>query len=718
MKRGRKHRKTKQSTGPQEMKQERELSPPPSPPACGWNCIPKMSLFRKKGRKQERQKEEEQLRQLQTERREMELTNKETTQKRKKERQTKKMEQQNDEIRDLEEAVRLLDEEIQAFRERKKELKRELNTLKKKIAGVEMKTAKIRQTKREWKREMEAMKERMVQEEKQREEKRTGQRDYICKEIVINVVKTDREMEEKKEKREDKKMAAVDEKQDVITERKSEEELLEEMEKQREEERLKERRGSQEAIETGKEVMIEMENLQMEPAAPSTSRNNVVQRVLSSVLSSVHAGVQSIMEFRKKFSAQPVEVEEEEVKVKSPPRPLVPLGAPTGVLTIHIRSCRDFRKNTHVQEDTQCMVKITVGRTVKCSRLQPFEENLIFNEVKHFSIQIQKEEALGVQLSSSVKVDLISFDGDSPVPKLMGSTTIGLKEVLNQKSSVDQQTDLRLGSKKVCKLDAGLTFTYGSFGYGYSHQMKHPGRKMDKLVEESLFLRCPPPEDRRDPHYNVVTPCTSSSVSIMSSCSAQCRVSTGIINCMDRRGRLSQLNKALENCETGEDRVQLLEGLILKTRPRTSSPCTMNQTPEIRSKEAEERRREANITEHKVTSLRPTAGESPQASDTAAQPDFQSPAQMVCPVSSSAGIAQPALALISNSTILFPSTQHSTHLHLSQQSIAILMFNFVSVDSSSFFFVLAVFRWIFLICLPTSDLTSVCAHDDEYWQPH
>ncbi|KAL6490366.1 hypothetical protein MHYP_G00007110 [Metynnis hypsauchen] len=575
MKRGRKHRKTKQSTAPQEMKHERELSPPPSPPACGWNCVPKMSLFRKKGRKQERQKEEEQLQQLQTERREMELTNKETTQKRKKERQRKKMEQENDEIRDLEEAVRLLDEEIQAFRERKKELKRELKTLKKKIAGVEMKT---RQTK-EWKKEMEAMKDRMVQEEKQREEKRTGQKEVICKEIVITVVKTDREMEEKKEKREDKKMAAVNEKQDVIKERKSEEELLEEMEKQREEGRLKESRGSQEVIETGKEVMIEMENLQMEPAAPSTSRKNVVQRVLSSALSSVQAGVQSIMEFRKKFSAQPVQVEEEELKVKS--CPLVPLGAPTGVLTIHIRSCRDFRKNTHVQEDTQCMVKITVGRTVKCSRLQPFKENLIFNEAKHFSIQIQKEEALGVQLSSSVKVDLISFDGDSPVPKLMGSTTISLKEVL-YKSSVDQQTDLRLGSKKVCKLDTGLTFTYGSFGYGYSHQMKHPGRKMDKLVEESLFLRCPPPEDRRDPHY------------IMSSCSAQCRISAGVINCMDRRGRLSQLNKALEDCETVEDRVQLLEGLILKTRPRTSSPCTMNQTPEIRSKETEERRREEN----------------------------------------------------------------------------------------------------------------------------
>ncbi|KAL7834868.1 hypothetical protein SRHO_G00291150 [Serrasalmus rhombeus] len=76
---------------------------------------------------------------------------------------------------------------------------------------------------------------------------------------------------------------------------------------------------------------------------------------------------------------------------------------------------------------------------------------------------------------------------------------------------------------------------------------------MEKLVEESLFLRCPPPEDRRDPHYNVMTPCTPSSMNIMSLMQqdAQCRISDDVINCMERRGSVSQLHKALEDCETG-----------------------------------------------------------------------------------------------------------------------------------------------------------------------
>ncbi|KAL6463568.1 hypothetical protein MHYP_G00279590 [Metynnis hypsauchen] len=57
-----------------------------------------------------------------------------------------------------------------------------------------------------------------------------------------------------------------------------------------------------------------------------------------------------------------------------------------------------------------------------------------------------------------------------------------------------------------------------------------------------------------------------------------------------------------------------------------------------------------------MTSLRLTAGERPQTSDT----DFQSPALVVSPVSSSARIpaSHPDLAFISS--ILFLSTQHNT----------------------------------------------------------
>ncbi|KAL7857537.1 hypothetical protein SRHO_G00164360 [Serrasalmus rhombeus] len=156
-----------------------------------------------------------------------------------------------------------------------------------------MKISNTRQTEEEWNRE------------KQREDVRTReteeQRADISTEVVVTVVK--REMEEKKEKQDDGKIAAVSEQQEVMKEKKSEEEQVPELEKQREEEWLEEDRERQEAVESRKEVIIEMENLE------------------------------------------------------------------TGVLTVHIRSCRDFSKTTRIQKGCQCMVRITVGDMVKCSML-------------------------------------------------------------------------------------------------------------------------------------------------------------------------------------------------------------------------------------------------------------------------------------------------------------------------------------------------------------
>ncbi|KAL7838212.1 hypothetical protein AOLI_G00266160 [Acnodon oligacanthus] len=155
------------------------------------------------------------------------------------------------------------------------------------------------------------------------------------------------------------------------------------MEKQREEEQLKERRASQ-AIESGKEVMIEVENLQMEPAAPSTSRNNVVQRVLSSVLSSIHSGVQSIME--------PVQVEEEELKVKSPLHPLVPLGAPKK----NVQVC--CHNGLHREERQSNIVEEALPNTAAGSLLEP-DDSALSLDISRFLPSLtdrllQKEESV------------------------------------------------------------------------------------------------------------------------------------------------------------------------------------------------------------------------------------------------------------------------------------------------------------------------------------
>ncbi|KAL7832631.1 hypothetical protein SRHO_G00296490 [Serrasalmus rhombeus] len=124
----------------------------------------------------------------------------------------------------------------------------------------------------------------------------------------------------------------------------------------------------------------------------------------------------------------------------------------------------------------------------------------------------------------------------TPALRIIGRDSIKLQEIL-KKSSVSHQFDLRLGRQKVCKLDAELVFTYGSLGYGYSPQIKHAGRTMENLVENSLFPRCPPDQEQRDPYCNVITPSTLPGLDIIPSVMQQdtprgteSRISAGLMD--------------------------------------------------------------------------------------------------------------------------------------------------------------------------------------------
>ncbi|KAL7875101.1 hypothetical protein SRHO_G00060710 [Serrasalmus rhombeus] len=322
----------------------------------------------------------------------------------------------------------------------------------------------------------------------------------------------------------------------------------------------------------GEAVIIEVESQQVESAAPSSSGRRMLQRVLSTVRSLVER-------LRSRSSARCIQAEvEDEHEDVSQPRRLIPLGAPAGVLTVNLKTCRDFSKSAPLKKGSRAAVRITIGRTVKYTMQQPYSDPMCFDEWKHFSLQIQKEDICGVQQSSLVVVELIMVDPDLTTPILIGRDTIMLQEIL-KKSSLSHQFNLRLMQKKVCKLDADLAFTYGSMGYGYSHQLKHAGRTIESLVEKSLFPRCPPNEDR-DPLCNVITPSARTRLDFIPSVMLQdtqtgteCRISAGLKDCIQKRGRLLHLHQGLDECKTGEDRVQFLEKLILKKSFSSSCPC-------------------------------------------------------------------------------------------------------------------------------------------------
>ncbi|XP_062302939.1 cation channel sperm-associated targeting subunit tau-like isoform X2 [Osmerus eperlanus] len=236
---------------------------------------------------------------------------------------------------------------------------------------------------------------------------------------------------------------------------------------------------------------------------------------------------------------------------------------------------------------------------MKCTMLQlykdPKAENspfpLSFNEWKYFSIKIpcDIENSSGASDVQQLDLELIVFEQDARVPKLIGKNYIKLVDILN-KTAVPQQVELRHKRQVICKLELDLVMVYGSLGYGYSHQLIHPKKNLEGVVERSIFLRCLPPDHRKDSHFNVITPIpvpytdfvgallkrdatgfTKTSISLPG-------VPPIVMEMLEKRGRILQLHEAMEACQSSEEEVKFLEKLVMRKGPRSETTWRMNKT--------------------------------------------------------------------------------------------------------------------------------------------
>ncbi|XP_026112795.1 C2 calcium-dependent domain-containing protein 6 isoform X2 [Carassius auratus] len=258
---------------------------------------------------------------------------------------------------------------------------------------------------------------------------------------------------------------------------------------------------------------------------------------------------------------------------------LVPHEVPTGVLTVHIKDCKVF-PNIFYTKDFQFFLRISVGGKEKCTKLQSSKDarggkadfSLCFDEWKYFSIQIPEQNSSAVN-PNQIMVELLFFEPAARDPKPMGSAFFNVLKVLNE-SIVSQQFNVMLNKQVVCKLDVEMAITYGSFGYGHSHQVKHPQRTVEEQVEKSLFPRCPSPDNLHDPDHNVKTIQSNIISHLIQRDSQGGRDPSDLMDQIEKRGRLPKLYKTLEQCETKQDVVQFLEKLVLRQEPE--SPWTTN----------------------------------------------------------------------------------------------------------------------------------------------
>nr|XP_034993144.1 C2 calcium-dependent domain-containing protein 6 isoform X3 [Zootoca vivipara] len=308
-----------------------------------------------------------------------------------------------------------------------------------------------------------------------------------------------------------------------------------------------------------------------------------------------------------------------------------------GLLAVSVKLCRDFTPKFDVKHDTYLLIRISIDKIMKCTNPQVFRPSkkqipLNFGDVRYFSLKVPKQRS---DPRNRITLELVGFDGPKDFPRLYGSANMHLYEVI-QKQSFIETCAMRIRNMVFCTAEVEYMFCYGCLGYGYSHQvlslfaevddlnlnhkaerdqnimkpstppmhcklcsspqLKLPGADPAKAVAYSMFLRVPPPEDRRDTISNVIKPLRLDYPAFLS---PDLNVSVAKIH-LDKpiptehykslqealhqppRERLERLKTEYRNLKTWHEKADYLDQLILKKGPKVKP----GQTKVSRFKEA------------------------------------------------------------------------------------------------------------------------------------
>ncbi|XP_055494344.1 uncharacterized protein LOC129698924 [Leucoraja erinacea] len=264
---------------------------------------------------------------------------------------------------------------------------------------------------------------------------------------------------------------------------------------------------------------------------------------------------------------------------------------PVGCLAFHIKHCKDFANTLVLKKRMQLTIRITVGRTMKCTTPHHIKEllkmkkskiTIPFEEVKYFIAQIPKQKN---DERNKIAVELVGVERFSDAQRLLGQTYLHLIDII-KKGSVSETCELGIKNLRVCNLDMSIDFSYGHFGYGYSNQLRQVEKDKSGINENSLFLRIPPLENRKDEVNNVITYQTMPypmflpeelQVSVgglgrereretvaAESSEYFTKVPRRVLQLMKTRKRLDLLRNEYDKKKTQEQRIEFLEQLILK----------------------------------------------------------------------------------------------------------------------------------------------------------
>ncbi|XP_075385184.1 cation channel sperm-associated targeting subunit tau [Tenrec ecaudatus] len=272
------------------------------------------------------------------------------------------------------------------------------------------------------------------------------------------------------------------------------------------------------------------------------------------------------------------EKKEEEVELEKPA--LVPFGDVVGCLAVHIKSCRNFSSQILSRlYYTNLFIRLTISNVVKLTRMCTFlsqgEKNITakFDDVKYFSVQVPRRQD---DVRNNIFLELLECENTASFPVLLGTARVHLYEVI-QKGCFTEEFQISSKSTLICRVEIEFKFSYGNFGFGFSHQLK----PLQKIIEPSMFMSVVPPPERIDPVSNVIMPQPLEYPAFLSpdlnvTIGKPSKANQPSVVRLDKlqeppRKRLEKIKKEYRTFNTWEERSSYIENLLNPTSEKKDS---------------------------------------------------------------------------------------------------------------------------------------------------
>ncbi|XP_021573842.1 LOW QUALITY PROTEIN: C2 calcium-dependent domain-containing protein 6-like [Carlito syrichta] len=299
--------------------------------------------------------------------------------------------------------------------------------------------------------------------------------------------------------------------------------------------------------------------------------------------------------------------ESEELETVQEKPNLVPFGDVVGCLAVHVKTCRHFAPKISLHY-TNLFIRISINKVVKstktCSLISGNNEKNIaikFDEVKYFSVQVPRRHD---DERNNVFLELMQYDDTEKYPLILGRVQIHLYKII-QKGCFTEEFQIWNKNTFICRLVVEFMFSYGNFGYGFSHQLK----PLQKIVEPSMFMNIAPPPERTDPMTNVILPQTVEYPAFLSP-DLNVAVGAPTVQTTDQptvvrleklqqqpRERLEKMKKEYRNLNTWMEKSDYLENILApKLRHKDSKETDMNEVPESPNNDQSEKKFETFVT--------------------------------------------------------------------------------------------------------------------------